>query len=578
MPGNDTAGRAKRAEAGTTGGNGRSVLVVGGGLAGLSAALDLANSGARVHLVEQSPFLGGAIKRLASLEGSGVPSFCHIAERIDAVARHPGIDVATNARLSRLKRREGGFDVKVVVEPTRVTDECDLCGACVAVCPIKPYDRFNEGLTLRTAIDWPSTPFHEARPDIERETPICQETCPVHIDIRRYVGLITEGKFAEALAVIRERNPLPSTCGRVCNHPCEDACNRGRQDEPLAIDALKRFVSDWETALFREGKVQWPTPPKHTRKEKVAIVGAGPAGLTVGHDLALMGFRPTIFEAAPVPGGMLYLGIPEYRLPRDVIETDVDYIRNLGVDIHLETPIGPDLTLADLRKRGYKAIFIGIGAHKGLKLKVPGEDDFEGFMDCIVFLRRVNLGDQTKPGNKVIVIGGGNSAIDAARTALRLDCNEVHIVYRRSRREMPASPWEVDAAEEEGVKISYLAAPVRILGENGRVAGMECVRMRLGKLDASGRRRPVPIEGSEFVVEADLIVPSISQSPDISFLSDDHGLDISRWDSFVVNNASGATNLPGVFAGGDDVTGPSTVIEAVAAGHRAAKGIADYLG
>ncbi len=577
MPSKDTAGRAKQADARTMGRNDRSVLVVGGELAGLSAALDLADSGARVHLVERSSFLGGAVKRLASLEGSSVPPFCHIAERIDAVARHPGIEVVTNARLSRLKRREGGFDVTVVVEPTRVTGECDLCGACVAVCPIKPYDRFNEGLTLRTAIDWPSTPFHEARPDIERETPICQETCPVHIDIRRYVGLIADGEFAEALAVIRERNPLPSTCGRVCNHPCESACNRGRQDEPLAIDALKRFASDWETNLRTAGKLQWPSPPKHTRDEKVAIIGAGPAGLTVGHDLAHMGFRPTIFEAAPVPGGMLYLGIPEYRLPRDVIETDVDYIRNLGVEIRLETPMGPDLTLADLRTQGYKAIFIGIGAHKGLKLKVPGEDDFEGFMDCIVFLRRVNLGDPKKPGNKVIVIGGGNSAIDAARTALRLDCDEVHIIYRRSRREMPASPWEVDAAEEEGVKISYLAAPVRILGENGRVAGMECVRMRLGKLDASGRRRPVPIEGSEFVVEADLVVPSISQSPDISFLSDDHGLEISRWDSFVIDHGSGATNVPGVFAGGDDVTGPSTVIEAIAAGHRAAKGIADYL-
>lgn len=572
-----TAVLKEPAGAGATGANGRTVLVVGGGLAGLSAALDLADSGSRVHLVECSPFLGGAVKRAASLGGSKLPPFCHIAERIDAVARHPGIEVSTNARLSKLKRTESGFDVKVVVEPTRVTDECDYCGACVAVCPIKPYDRFNEGLTLRTAIDWPSTPFHEARPDIERETPICQETCPVHIDIRRYIGLIADGKFGEALEVVRERNPLPSTCGRVCNHPCESACNRGRQDEPLAIDALKRFVSDWEAALFKEGKVQWPSPVKHTRKEKVAIVGAGPAGLTVAHDLALRGFRPTVFEAAPVPGGMLYLGIPEYRLPRDVIETDVNYIKNLGVKIHLETPIGPDLTLADLRKKGFKAIFLGIGAHKGLKLNVPGEDDFEGFMDCIVFLRRVNLGDQTKPGDRVIVIGGGNSAIDAARTAQRLDCDEVHIVYRRSRREMPASPWEVDAAEEEGVKISYLAAPVRILGENGRVTGMECVRMELGKLDASGRRRPVPVEGSEFLVEADVIIPSISQRPDISFLSEDHGLEISRWESFVVNSATGATNVPGIFAGGDDVTGPSTVIEAVAAGHTAATGIAEYL-
>lgn len=555
----------------------RAVMVIGGGIAGLEAALDLADAGARVTLVEKSPFLGGGLKQSSSVAGSPMPAFCHVVSKIEAVSSHPGIDVVTNASLRKLRKSDGGYDATLTVEPTRVNEDCDYCGACVSVCPIKPYDRFNEGLTLRTAIDWPSTPFHEARPNIEREVPICQETCPVHIDIRRYVGLVADGKYAEALAVIREKNPLPAICGRVCNHPCEDACNRGWQDEPLSIDAIKRFVADWETVLKREGKLVWPSPPKHTRKEKVAIVGAGPAGLTVAHDLALAGFTPTVYEAAPVPGGMLWLGIPEYRLPRDVIELEIEYIKNMGVEIRYDTPVGPDLTLDDLRKKGCKAVFLGVGAHKGLKLKVPGEDDFEGFEDCIVFLRRVNLGDTTKPANKVIVIGGGNSAIDAARTALRVGCDEVHIAYRRSRKEMPANPWEVEAAEEEGVKISYLAAPVRILGENGKVVGMECTQMRLGKLDASGRRRPVPIEGSEFVLDADLIIPSISQRPDVSFLGDDHGLDISRWESFEIDHASGATNVPGIFAGGDDVTGPSTVIEAIAAGHRAARGIVEYL-
>jgi len=555
----------------------RSVMVVGGGIAGLEAALDLADAGAAVTLVEQSPFLGGAFKQASSIPGSTMPAFCHIVSKIEAVSSHPGIEVVTNASFDKLRESDDGYDATLTIAPTRVNEDCNYCGACVRVCPIKPYDRFNEGLTLRTAIDWPSTPYHEARPNIERETPICQETCPVHIDIRRYIGLVAEGKYAEALAVVREKNPLPAICGRVCNHPCEDACNRGRQDEPLSIDAIKRFVADWETVLKREGKLVWPSPPKHTRKEGVAVVGAGPAGLTVAHDLALAGFTPTVYEAAPVPGGMLWLGIPEYRLPRDVIDLEVDYIKNMGVEIHYDTPVGPDLTLDDLRRKGFKAIFLGVGAHKGLKLRVPGEDDFEGFEDCIVFLRRVNLGDTKKPANKVIVIGGGNSAIDAARTALRVGCDEVHIAYRRSRKEMPANPWEVEAAVEEGVKISYLAAPVRILGENGKVVGMECTQMRLGKLDASGRRRPVPIEGSEFVIDADLIVPSISQQPDISFLGDDHGLSISRWESFEIDTATGATNVPGVFAGGDDVTGPSTVIEAIAAGHRAARGIVEFL-
>jgi len=222
-------------------------------------------------------------------------------------------------------------------------------------------------------------------------------------------------------------------------------------------------------------------------------------------------------------------------------------------------------------------VFIGVGAHKGLKLKIPGEDDYAGFVDCIEFLRKVNLGDKTKPGNKVVVIGGGNSAIDSARTALRVGCEEVTILYRRSRREMPANPWEVDEAEREGVKIDYLAAPVRITGKNGKVEGMVCTRMKLGKLDASGRRSPVPVEGSEFEVEADLVIPAISQEPDLSFLHQGHGFEISRWNSFVVDERTMATNRPGIFAGGDDVTGPGTVIEAIRAGHIAADSIRKYL-
>ncbi|MDZ7375838.1 MAG: NAD(P)-dependent oxidoreductase, partial [candidate division KSB1 bacterium] len=405
-----------------------------------------------------------------------------------------------------------------------------------------------------------------------------QETCPVHIDIRKYIGLIAAGRYLDALAVIRERNPLPAICGRVCNHPCEGACNRGRQDEPVAIDALKRFVADYELELKKQGKIPKPVaPPVNEKLGKVAIVGSGPAGLTVAHDLALRGIRSTIFESAPVPGGMLWLAIPEYRLPRDIIQTEVDYICDLGVELKLNTPINKHYTIDDLLKDGYRAVFLGIGAHQGLKLGVPGEDDYEGFLDCIVFLRRVNLGDKTKPGRRVIVIGGGNSAIDAARTALRLGSEEVHIVYRRTVKEMPANPWEIEEAEKEGVKITYLAAPVKILGENGRVVGMRCIRMKLGKLDASGRRSPVPIPGTEFDIEADVIVPAISQQPDISFLHEGHGLSITKWNSFDVNPRTMQTNRPEIFAGGDAVTGPATVIQAIAAGHQAAISIEKFL-
>jgi NADPH-dependent glutamate synthase beta subunit-like oxidoreductase len=274
---------------------------------------------------------------------------------------------------------------------------------------------------------------------------------------------------------------------------------------------------------------------------------------------------------------MLHMGIPEYRLPREVILSDVAYIEDLGVEIKLNTPLGKDLTVDDLFKQGYKAVFLGVGAWEGLKLRVEGEDEYEGFLDCIKFLKRVNLGDKTKPGNKVVVIGGGNSAIDSARTALRLGCDQVTLLYRRSRKEMPANPWEVEAAEEEGVKIHYLAAPTKILGKGGKVVGMTCTKMRLGKLDASGRRRPIPIEGSEFEIDTDLVVPAISQQPDISFLPENHGLEISRWNSFVVDERTMATNRPGVYSAGDAVTGPATVIQAIQAAHIAARSMKEYL-
>ncbi len=556
---------------------GGNVLIVGGGIAGIEAALDLANGGFQVFLLDKSPAIGGTVAQLDRLFPSQGPALCQVSAKLDALSRHPNIRIITNSHLERVKRVNGGFEITIRREPLRVDEKCDGCGACIQVCPIKQYDTFNEGLMLRTAIDTQNSMHYPALYNIEKETPICQETCPVHIDIRRYVGLIAEGRFEEALAVIRERNPLPAICGRVCNHPCESACNRGVQDEPIAIDALKRFVADYELKLRREGKIPYPKPTRKTKKARIAIVGSGPAGLTVGHDLALRGYETTIFEAAPVPGGMLYLGIPEYRLPRDIIEDEVEYIKNLGVEIRLSAPIGPDLTIDDLFKQGYKAVFLGIGAHKGLKLKVPGEDEFEGFLDCIVFLRRVNLGDTTKPGRKVVVIGGGNSAIDSARTALRLGSEEVSILYRRSRREMPANPWEIEEAEREGVKIHYLAAPIKILGKDGKVTGMLCTKMVLGKLDASGRRAPIPVEGSEFEVESDLIIPAISQEPDISFLHEGHGLEISKWNSFIIDERTMMTNRPGVFAGGDAVTGPSTVIEAIAAGHRAADSIDKFL-
>ncbi len=397
--------------------------------------------------------------------------------------------------------------------------------------------------------------------------------CPVHTRAHGYIFLIAQRRFKEALDLVRRDNPLPGISGRVCTHPCEETCERKRIDEPLAIAQLKRFIADYE----RKNSPQLPPPARKSKAEKIAIVGSGPAGLTAAYHLALKGYGITIFESLQVLGGMLVVGIPPNRLPRDVVEYEVNRIKALGVEMRTGIIVGKDISFEDLFTQGYKATFIAIGAHKGLKLGVIGEDEYKGAIDCITFLRNVNLGDRNKPGDKVCIIGGGNSAIDASRTAIRLGCSKVRIVYRRSRDEMLATLKEVDAAEEEGVKILYRASPLRILGKNGQVTGMECIKNRLGEPDSSGRRSPIPIEGSNFTLDADIIISAINQQPDLSFLPNNHGFNISKWNSFVVEPVTLETNRPGIFAGGDAVTGPATVIEAIASGKRAANMIDQYI-
>lgn len=403
----------------------------------------------------------------------------------------------------------------------------------------------------------------------EITTASCRVACPAGVNIKAYLGAIARGDFQRALDIVRETNPLPGICGRVCTHPCEAECRRSDYDEPLAICALKRFIADYE--LKQGGRNV--TPIKQTKAQKIAIIGSGPAGLTAANDLIRLGYSVTIFEELPVTGGMMMTGIPAYRLPRNIIENEIQDIVKLGVEIKTNTKVD---NIDALFEQGYNAVFLAIGAHKGLKLKVPGEDEYSGIVDCIEFLRKVNAGTQEKPGDRIIVIGGGNSAVDSARSALRLGCQDVHIVYRRSRKEMPANDEEIIDAEKEGIIIDYLAAPTKILGKDGRVIGMECVKMKLGEPDSSGRRRPVPIEGSEFVIDADLIISAISQKPDIDcFRNSD--VSINKWDAFDIDEQTMMTNKQGIFAGGDAVTGPKTVIDAIAAGHRAAHSIDRFL-
>ena len=395
----------------------------------------------------------------------------------------------------------------------------------------------------------------------------CQSSCPAGLDVPSYTALIAVGRYKESLELILEDNPFPSICGRVCARPCESSCMRADVDKAIAIKNLKRFVADLE--IDRAKNV---SPVPVTKKEKVAIVGAGPAGLTAANDLAQLGYAVKVLEDLPVAGGMMSVGIPEYRLPRDVIRAEVDAILALGVGLETGVRVGRDISLAELREQ-YDAVFLGVGAHKGRKLRIPGEDEFEGFVDSVAFLRKVSLGDKSKLGERVVVIGGGNSAVDAARTALRLGSSEVTIAYRRTREEMPADAEEINDADDEGVKIDFLVSPTRVVGEDGRVSGLECIRNKLGEPDASGRRRPVPIEGSEFVIPCDVLIPSISQDPDMADLIEGTEFNITRWNTFNVDPETLETSVPGVFAGGDAVSGPATLIEAVAAGQQAAASI-----
>jgi NADH-quinone oxidoreductase subunit F len=397
----------------------------------------------------------------------------------------------------------------------------------------------------------------------------CQHICPLSQDVPSYIGLIAQGKFDEAIKVVRKENPLPLICGRVCHTPCEEKCVAGEWGDSIAIRSLKRFLADYE---MKKGVIV-EEKPKSEREEKVAVVGSGPGGLTCAYYLALEGYKVTVFESQEVPGGMLALCIPEFRLPKDVLKYEIDRIKKLGVEIKTNTTIGKDITL-DKLKEEYKAIFIAVGAHKGLKMKIPGEDS-EGVIDAVEFLRDINLGREVKIGDKVIVIGGGNSAIDAARVAKRMG-KDTGILYRRTRAEMPAIKSEIEEALIEGIDIQFLAAPTKILSSNGKMEAIEAIRMELGEVDASGRRRPVPIQGSEFKVDVDTLIPAISQEPDVSVLNG-NGLNISKWSTIEVDPETLYTNVEGVFAGGDAVTGPNTVTEAMAHGKIAAQMIDKYI-
>ena len=423
----------------------------------------------------------------------------------------------------------------------------------------------------------------EAERCLNCKNPLCMTGCPVEIDIPAFLMKIKGGDFKGAIQKIKEKNSLPAICGRVCPQEtqCEIKCVLGKKFEPVAIGRLERYAADWE---FGHG-VETPEAAERNGK-KVAIVGSGPAGLTAAGDLTKLGYEVTVFEALHKPGGVLIYGIPEFRLPKDIIAKEIDYIKKLGVDIEVNMVIGRTLTVDDLFDRGYRAVFIGTGAGAPIFMKIPGEN-LNGVYSANEFLTRVNLMKAYEfprydtpviVGKRVAVVGGGNVAMDAARCALRLGAEKVMIVYRRSRAEMPARAEEVHHAEEEGIEFHLLTNPVRILGnDDGWVKGMECIKMELGEPDASGRRRPVPLEGSEYTLDVDVAVIAIGTASNPLIRQTTPGLETNKWGYIIADEDTTATSRPGVYAGGDIVTGAATVIEAMGAGKKAARAIHEYL-
>lgn len=474
--------------------------------------------------------------------------------------------------LTRITRGEGHEkDLQLLKEVGKVVRDASLCGLG-QTCP-KPVLS-----TLQYFAEEYEAHIKEKRcPAAVCEalvTSPCRHTCPVGIDVPHYVALIAEGKYREAAELIRDRNPFPAICGRICHHPCEVKCRRGELDEPVAIRSLKRFAADW----FFQYETKELEPFPKTKSQKVAVIGAGPTGLTCAFFLARLGYAVTVFEAHPVGGGMLSVAIPDFRLPKEVIQKEIEYIVLRGVEIRYNQPIGSQLSIDDILKEGYQAVFIAAGTQKSQRVGIPGEEEgVEGLLYGLSFLRDVKLGKRVSVGKRVAVIGGGNTALDTSRTALRLGAEEVDVYYRRSREEMQVTEVEYNEAAEEGIQIHFLVSPTRIVRNNGRVKGLECIRMELGEMDESGRRRPLPIAGTEFFVEADTVIPAVGQAPDLSFLPPDSKLERTKWETLVVNPNNLATNIPGIFAGGDFVTGPTYVIQAIAAGRRGAMAIDKYL-